>query len=358
MKMKTVITSASSMVLLFSLAIPAFAQSDKVSDYVVSNEAIGFLQAHNVDVSSFKKSNTTNNKVYSTENPSTGILRTDLYDEEILSLERQASAYNFTDDQIQSYVEGIINTTPTVINTANSASPLSTPYSSRIDPHGIGYEVKSTSGFYEETAFATIPSAYRGGDNTSGYMFYSVSSPLSGNWGIDVGLWYGAGGDSGDVVGWRGVYNPADAKQEAVPSDGSIISALTPGKQVYLVGQIRSDGYLECKVLDANNFSTVYVDFIYYVGNHGIYASNGIFNRQITLCHGDGIYTNGSYMRNAIFNNAYLYSNTSYAPVTASNTDSSRVGVFGSGGTTTNKVTVNNYTQWGSENININFTNP
>lgn len=261
MKIKNVATLLTSVVLCFSLSMPTFAQTDKKGDYIISNEALDFLKSHNVDVTPFKKSNATNEIIYSKENKSFGISKSDLYDESIMLFKQQVEAYNFTDDQIQKYVKGLVETSPTVINGPNTINTLSTPYSTRIDNGGIGYEVKSTSGFNQATAFATIPSTYRGGDRTSGYMFYTVSSPSS-NFGIDVGLWYGAGGATGNVVGWRGVYNSTTDGQHAVPADGSIISALTPGKQIYMIAQIRSDGYLQCKVLDANNFSIVYVDFI------------------------------------------------------------------------------------------------
>ncbi|WP_157721717.1 hypothetical protein [Tumebacillus avium] len=225
------------------------------------------------------------------------------------------------------------------------------PLSTRTDSGGVGYEVKSTSGWNQATAFATIPTAYRA-TGTSGYMFYTVSSPTS-NWAIDVGLWYGSGYDG---TGWRGVYNSNDpAPTGGQHATTGVLSALTPGKVVYLQSKVRSDGYLETKVLDGKDFSIVYDHQLYYVGSHNIYTSNAIFNRQITLCTDSGVFTNGSYMRNAKFSSAYLYSNTGYAPVSSTNTVSGRRGAFGSNSTTVNKVTVNSYTQWDSEDISIQF---
>lgn len=363
MKIKGVVTATTTMMLLFSLVVPTFAQTDKVSsaqtdkvnDYVVGTEAMNFLTEHKVDVLPFKKSNLTNDKMVSQDNSAVSISKSASYDEQILSIKRQAAANQFSDDQIQKYVKGLVDTSPIVINSPSSTSisTLSTPYSTRIGDDGIGYEVKSTSGFNEETAYATIPTAFRA-TATSGYMFNTISSPTTG-FGIDVGLWYGAGGATGDVVGWRGVYN-GPTGQHAVPSDGSIISALTPGKQVYMIWQIRSDGYLETKVLDANNFSTVYLDFIYYVGDKQVYTSNGIFNRQITLCQGSAVFTNGSYMRNAKFSQGFLYSNTGYSKVNSLNTDSNRRGAFIKYSSDLSKVLVNAYTQWDSEDVSINFT--
>lgn len=256
MKIKNVATLLTSVVLCFSLSMPTFAQTDKKSDYVISNEALDFLKSHNVDVTPFKKSNATNENIYSEENQSVSISKSDLYDESILAFKQQVEAYNFTDDQIQKYVKGLVDTAPTIINSSNTYNTASTPPYSTNRPYddGIGYEVKSLSGYYQTTAFATIPSAYRT-TNTSGYLFYTVSSGTDG-WGVDVGLWYG-GGSGGD--GWRGVYNSPDHGQSATTG---VISALTAGKEIYTIAHVRNDGYLQFKALDANNFSIVYVDFI------------------------------------------------------------------------------------------------
>jgi hypothetical protein len=67
----------------------------------------------------------------------------------------------------------LVNNPPTIVNTdatTLSAAASTTPYSTnRPSDKGIGYEVKSAPGYYEETAFATIPSAYRA-LATSGYL--------------------------------------------------------------------------------------------------------------------------------------------------------------------------------------------
>jgi hypothetical protein len=347
MKAKSVVMAATSMMLVLLLEIPTFAQADKKGAYIVNNEVVDFLNSHNVDVTPFMESNTAGDNPYNKEGPSAVFSKAVLYDENILSFKRQVDVYNFSDDQIQKYVKGLLETSPTVINNASTFSTASASYSTnRPNDNGIGYEVKSnTSGYNEETAYAVIPSAYRT-TNTSGYLFYTVSG--SDGWGIDVGLWYG-GGTGGD--GWRGVYNSPDLGQNATTG---VIGALTAGKQIYTIAHVRTDGYLEFKALDAANFSIVYVDFIYYVGNH-IWTTNGIFNRQITLCNGDKIFSNGSYMRNAKFSQAYLYSNTGYAPETPTNSDSVRHGAFGTNSTNVNQVTVNSYAMWGSEDVSINF---
>ncbi|WP_281886782.1 hypothetical protein [Paenibacillus sp. YYML68] len=133
-----------------------------------------------------------------------------------------------------------------------------------------------------------------------------------------------------------------------------LIPQLVAGKQIYMKNFIRSDGYAQFVVLDANNFSNVLADFYFYVGDRGIYPSNANFIRQITLCQAVKNFLNGAYMNNAQFSQAYLYSSSGYAPVSSANTTTRR-GVFGTNSTNVNQVSVNSYTQWDSESVNIHF---
>lgn len=362
MKTKNVITIATSFVLLFVLITPSFAQGqtqvERVNDYVIDSDALSFLKAHNVDVTSFKKTVASSEKIRSLTAPTEGVSKAALYNEGILSLKQEAAANHFTDDQIQKYVEGMVNSTPKVINTPNTtglnAALVTPPYSvNRPNDDGLGYEVTSNSaGYNMTTAYATIPSM-SGFDNvtkTSGYMFWSMHNP-SKTFYMDMGIWYGYGSGG---YGWRGVYNTSDPNwpQKATTN---IIPELVPGKEVYMKNFIRTDGFAELVVLDASNFSKVLIDFIFYVGDRAIYPSNGDFTRQITLCQGDKNFSNGATMNNAKFSQAYLYqSNGNYARVSSVNTTSDR-GVFGTNDNNVNKVTVNSYTQWDSESVNIRF---
>ncbi|MCY9757322.1 hypothetical protein M5X00_24150 [Paenibacillus alvei] len=362
MKVKNIVSIATSVVLLFSLVTPTFAerdaQAEKVNNYVIGSDALSFLEAHNVDVTPFEKTNASSEIMSSLADPTEGISKTALYNESILSLEQEAAANNFTDDQIQKYVKGMVDTTPTIINTPNTtvfnASIVSPPPYSVNRPldDGLGYEVTSDSaGYNMTTAYAIIPSmgGFANVDKTSGYMFWSTHNP-SGNFYMDMGIWYGYGNGG---YGWRGVYNTNDPSWPQLATTG-IIPELVPGKEVYMKNFIRSDGYAELVVIDANNFSNVLADFYFYVGDRGIYPSNANFTRQITLCQTDKNFSNGAYMNNAQFSQAYLYNSNGYARVSPYNTTTDR-GVFGTNSTNVSKVTVNSYTQWDSESVNIRF---
>lgn len=344
------------------MAVPSFAEPAKPDnkkvegDYVISSEAVNFLKDHNVDLNPFKKSNIKNDMIYSEQSEAAPISQSASYDEKVLFLKNETAAYNFNDDQIQKYINGIVNTTPTIVSTANTSSTLNKPYSqNRPNDKGIGYEVLSNAGYYGSTAFAVIPNAWAPVDYaTSGYMFWTLEAPGAA-YAVDLGLWYGWGWGG---YGWRGVYNTNDPAFLPEPQKATtdILTALTPGKEIYMKLFIRSDGYAETVVLDANDFSIVIADFIFYVSGWGIYQSNGVFNRQISLCQGDKNFSNGAYMNNAQFSLAYLYqSNGNYAPVTSSNTILGRTGAFGTNNVDVEKVSVNSYTQWDSENITIKF---
>ena len=161
-----------------SLGAPAFAAEDvTVSGNELSEEAVAFLQEHNVDTSIFEISTLSLDEETQIANS---------YDESVLALKDAAAANNFTDEQIQKYVEGLVSTPTTVApNDGISTLAVDRPYD-----NGIGYEVKSNAGYYQETAFATLPTVNRAassGTYSDAYMFYTVSGP---KWGIDVGLAY------------------------------------------------------------------------------------------------------------------------------------------------------------------------
>jgi hypothetical protein len=118
---------------------------------------------------------------------------------------------------------------------------------------------------------------------------------------------------------------------------------------------VETNGYLRFRVLDANDFSTVYYDISYYVGDHSIYRTNASFNRQITLCNDTANFYTGAYLKNGQFSDAYIYSSSGYSKTIASNTLSNRRGAFGTNSTTAQKVTVNSSTPWYAENISISF---
>lgn len=338
--MKKVTTLLVTVSMVASIGSTAFAaERYELNPEPLSKEAVEFLSEHGVDTSVFT--------INSLNTLDTETTIANSYDESILALKDAAEANGFTDEQIQKYVEGLVSTPTTVVKSEDDA--VSTYAVNRPGDNGIGYEVKSQAGYYQSTAYATLPTVNRAASSaspSSGYMFFTVSSAVQ-NWGIDVGLWYASGNG---VEAWRGCYT---ANGQLV--SGGIISDLTAGDRVYMSAVVETNGYLRFRVLDANNFNKVYYDSSYYVGDKGIYRTNAAFNRQISLCNNAANFNTGAYLRNAQFSDAYIYSNSGYSKTVASNTLSDRRGVFGTNSTNAQQVTVNSSTPWYAENISIYF---
>lgn len=341
--MKKVTTLLATVSMVASMGTTVFAaESYEANVGLLSNEAAAFLLEHGVNTSVFAASAM---NIMDALDEETSIANS--YDESILALIDAAEANNFTDEQIQKYVEGLVSTPTTVVESENNG--IATYAVNRPTDDGIGYEVKSQPGYYQSTAYATLPTVNRASSSSSpssGYMFFTVSSEAQ-NWGIDVGIWYGSG-DDGEA--WRGCYT---ANGQMIPGD--VMSGLSAGDRVYMNAVVETNGYLRFRVLDANNFSNVYYDIAYYVGDHDVYRTNACFNRQITLCNGAANFNTGAYMRNAQFSDAYIYSSSGYSRTLASNTQSNRRGVFGTNDINAQQVTVNSYSPWYAENISIDF---
>ena len=342
--MKKVTTLIATVSMIASMGTTVFAAESYESNVgLLSNEATAFLLEHGVDTSVFT-ANALN--TFDTLDAKTSIANS--YDESVLALKDAAAANNFTNEQIQKYVEGLVSTPTTIVESEDNK--IETYADNRPTDDGIGYEVKSKAGYYQSTAYATLPTVNRASSSaspSSAYMFFTVSD-LAESWGIDVGIWYAYG--SG-IEAWRGCYNPADK----VLQSGDVISGLTAGDRIYMSAVVETNGYLRFRILDASNFNNVYYDISYYVGDHGIYRSNACINRQISLCNNAANFNTGAYLRNAQFSDAYIYSSSGYSKTLASNTISNRLGAFGTNATNAKKVTVNSYSPWYAENISINF---
>lgn len=215
----------------------------------------------------------------------------------------------------------------------------------REDDDGIGWEVTTKDGYYESTAYLTLPTVVGKVSNTCPYMFYTFSS--DNGFYIDVGICY-EGGSAG--LGWRGCYNVNG--QLYAPN---VIAGLSAGSKVYFHATIDENGFLRFRIINPNNFADVYYDISYYVYDKGIYRSNAIINRQITLCDSTKQYNCGTAIYNAKFENAYVYSSSNYALTTSVNCDESKCGKFGTNDVNINQVTETMDCKWYAENVSISF---
>lgn len=317
----------------------AFAQEASPSE-ALSEDLVAFLEDHQVDDALISQMMIESYSLSDEQKIANS------YNDSITALKNASEAYGFTDEQIQAYVQGLIDT-PTQIITPEDEG-ISTLAVDRPGDNGIGYEVRSLTGFYQATAFAKLPSVYQT-QRTSAFMMYSVADSSDANV-IDMGLTYE---DGSAGTGWYRFYM-LNGKQIVQPGKINVTSQ-ADGKDVYFNMTMGTDGYARCRVLDGHNFSNVFYDQSYYVSSMGIYRSNVTFNQQMTLCDSQKGYNDGSYARNGGFKESYLYNDKVTSWMLSSNTNSNRRGVFGTNSTNRKQVTVNSSTPWYEENVSINF---
>lgn len=269
--------------------------------------------------------------------------------EELSSLKLQAKANDFTSEQVNEYIKGLLSGTTEVVGISEKAitgDRYEARAVNRPNDDGIGYEVKSENGYRQTTAFAKIPSAYRGDSNdTSAYMFWTLQDK------IDIGIWYGHGHHG---TGWRVFWNKEGSPMGSVsiPESG-----LYAGREVYFNVEILNREYARIKIFNASNFSDVVCDYSIYIGGLGISKEYNSFNRQITLCREGAVFSGGAYIRDARFWDAYIYSSSGYSKTLSSNCVSNHVGSFGTNNSNKRKVKVDsNFTKkWYAEKISIDF---
>lgn len=120
---------------------------------------------------------------------------------------------------------------------------------------------------------------------------------------------------------------------------------------------VERNNVLRCRLLDANNFSNVLFDGTYTM--NGVAKDRCIFNKQITMCSNNRIFTTGSKLSHGKYTSSTSYNSAGYYTMNTSNCNAARCGRFGATGIagSREKVTVNSYTQWGNEDVTIEFRN-
>ena len=218
---------------------------EKLSDTTLSNEAEKFLEENNISLDSKLVSNAPNVAIVEKSSEYVGILN-----EEILALKRAAQAYGFTQQQIQAYVTGLMNTPTEVIFEEDTKRPsvLPKPISTRIPDDGIGYEVQSSYGYTQATSYVTLPTRNINNLNDIAYLFYTAYSPSTN---MDFGV-------RGGMYSWVSSFTPVQGNDK----DGIVIGKYD-GDRVYFNISVENDGWLRCKILDANDFSNELLNVLY-----------------------------------------------------------------------------------------------
>lgn len=341
--MKKIIATVLTAAMAMSAGMPAFAEEsteeaqklqfirEELNDTTLSKESIDFLAQNGIN----DLQEHFNTIAYSNgENLYAGIL-----EEDILALKRAAEANNFTEEQIQKYVEGLLTSSPTIVLESQMISP--TADDRKPNDQGVGYEVQSIAGYTQATSFATLPKRSINNLQDIAYLIYTVY--VNGGTCMDFGV-------RGGMYSWVTTYPPT------VPEDGVKINK-NDGEKIYFNINVEKSGVLRCRILDANDFSNVLCDTEYEMT--GVAKNKMIFNKQITFCNNYKVFNSGCKISNGGFDNSYVYTTTGYSIMNSSNTLANRCGVFGIQDVngSRNMVTVNNAktSQWDKEDVTITF---
>ncbi len=253
-----------------------------------------------------------------------------------MALKNAAEANNFSEEQIEAYINGLLSTPSRIILEAERVSPMA---QDRNNDDGVGYEGMSVTGYNQATSYATLPKRNITNLQDIAYVFYTVYTN-TGNC-MDFGV-------RGGMYSWVTTFTPV------VNGDGTNIHK-SDGEQIYFNINVEKNGVLRCRILDANNFSNVLFDTMYQMS--GVSKDRMIFNKQISFCNNNKTFTSGCKISNGGFSQSYIYNSTGYSKMNASNTNSNRCGVFGISEVPGSRsmVQVNHSTQWDSEDVTITF---
>jgi len=199
--------------------------------------------------------------------------------------------------------------------------------------------IKSNLGYNKTTEFLTVGSCnITATQGKAGYMFNTI---YYGGQYQDIGIGYYNGSWKAIVSGyWTGW--------------GSTAIPIKSGDKLYFKLWIGTDSKIYFQILDGNNFNNIIFQNSYSTSGQIPTSGSGVgFNRQITLVDTSHNATSGLYLKNAMFDQAYLYNDSTYSIFNDSNTSSTRRGKFGCSWASDSKVTIISNSHWSSEKISI-----
>lgn len=323
-------------------------------DRSLSNDSIEFLKKHNIELQDVVPVETKDTEVIHSDSIKKTVPYVQSYDDIILSIANEAEAYDFSDEQIEKLIRSTLNAKPKFIvpDDTVSVNSVSDDYSQNRDPlkdDGVGYEVYALSGYYETTAFATLPRVNLGRNNNAAYMFWTVNDK------IDIGLVYSSGTYGNK---WRMCWLYAGKEMQVAPADEDN-ARLQELSNIYFKVTVIDNNWIKMDILNAADFDELVMTYSVNTTGYSITRSNAQWNRQISLCTGKKVndipvFDDGAYLINAKFENAYIYG-SAIRQVLPAYVNGNRCGIFGVDDTSAEYVEINSNTHWHSENITIRF---
>lgn len=363
---KIIVMGLAAMMALSVISTGVFAEelvTDKISEYdslKLSADSLAFLTEKNVDMSIFDDVLGKSTRLYNDIEKNISYNRS--YEQIVQSVQEEAAAYDFSDEQIEQLINSSIHTKMRfIVPEENYTARVSDPESqNRPNDDGVGYEVESLAGYHTTTAFATLPTVYTGtdgnGSDVAGYMFWTVNGK------IDIGLCY-SNGWYGDRWRFCWLYEGGSLQIPSADDEADYLWLQSVDK-VYFRATVVDNNWITLEVINANNFEQEKA-YSFNITGLGITRTNAKWRRQITLCTSEKdanrnvVFDGGAYLLGAEFSDCYIYSGSGTSGVTTrtqgSYVNTTYCGKFGIDGTSIDYVDVVDYDPWYYEKIDIRF---
>ena len=207
------------------------------------------------------------------------------------------------------------------------------------DTTGVGYEVQSKvyPGYNQTTTYVRVGECNVPTREKGGYMFYTF---YHNNKSEDIGIGYFENR-------WHvTVYGNWDTWLEAPIN-------ISAGDKLYFHLWIGTDRRVHFKIYNANTFTPIFQNS-YSTNNELSPSGAGVgWNRQITLVDNSHNPRSGLHLKNASFDQAYLYNAHTTERFSDNNTVARRRGKFGCTWASDSTVTILDNSHWSSEKVTI-----
>ncbi len=207
------------------------------------------------------------------------------------------------------------------------------------DTTGVGYEVQSKvyPGYNQTTAYVRVGDCNVSTDKKGGYMFYTF---YHNNKSEDIGIGYFENR-------WHvAVYGDWDTWLQAPIN-------ISAGDKLYFHLWIGKDRRVHFKIYNGNTFAPIFENS-YSTNNELPQSGAGVgWNRQITLVDNSHYLKSGLYLKNASFDQGYLYNAYTTEKFNNNNTVPTRRGKFGCSWAPDSTVTILDNSHWSSEKVTI-----
>lgn len=267
----------------------------EISNTEISEEAYDFLRDHNIDITNEVSQFISKEDLsIQSENISPKEVYVGNLNDDILALKNATIAHDFSDEQIQAYVDRLFENTTVLLDlrdvTKDEVSDEVFRAPNRPE-NGVGFEAQTYANYNQFTSYATLPHVNI--SNLNEIVWHFVSPVTSRGRVFDITLRKGANSWAGGyLLDGGGGFHDIDFIND--PQDGD---------KVYYNIYKDSDGYIMCKIVDGNFSKTILSARIWL--NYSEF-NRIAFNKQITMTWNSRP-LRGSSIYGGTFESSYVY---------------------------------------------------